>query len=32
MTGALQIEKPADFNRALAGFLSQVHQGVAAGG
>jgi 2-succinyl-6-hydroxy-2,4-cyclohexadiene-1-carboxylate synthase len=27
-----QIEKPADFNHALTGFLSRVHQGVAAGG
>src|SRR3990172_1288253 len=27
-----QIEKPADFNHALSGFLSRVHEGVAAGG
>ena len=29
---ALQIEKPAEFNAVLTGFLSRVHQGVAAGG
>ncbi len=28
----LQIEKSAEFNRALTEFLSRVHQGVAAGG
>ncbi len=27
-----QIEKPEEFNRVLTGFLSRVHQGVAAGG
>lgn len=27
-----QIEKPAEFNQSLSGFLSRVHQGVAAGG
>ncbi|KKL08125.1 hypothetical protein LCGC14_2579030, partial [marine sediment metagenome] len=27
-----QIEKPAEFNSVLTGFLSRVHQGVAAGG
>jgi pimeloyl-ACP methyl ester carboxylesterase len=27
-----QIEKPADLNQALTGFLSRVHQGVATGG
>ena len=27
-----QIDKPAEFNRTLTGFLSRVHQGVAAGG
>src|SRR3990172_2252348 len=27
-----QIEKPADFNHALSGFLSRVHEAVTAGG
>ena len=27
-----QIDKPAEFNRTLTGFLSRVHRGVAAGG
>ena len=27
-----QIEKPAEFNHVLTGFLSRVHRGVAAGG
>jgi 3-oxoadipate enol-lactonase len=27
-----QIEKPAEFNHVLTGFLSRVHQGVAVGG
>jgi hypothetical protein len=27
-----QTEKPAVFNRVLAGFLSRAQQGVAAGG
>lgn len=32
MPGAPQIEDLAEFNRVLTGFLSRVHQGVAAGG